>query len=322
MKFLCYAKNMEYMDENAERESIAPYKILSSEHYMKEISEKQGVMPTETIARGDDEGMRAKYIENTERLIELIRHGFESDAEAHGPGADAVFYLDKSARPVAWLTEAFWDVFDDDKPDRKPATHFLNLHAPEGPGGARPERDDMQQIVESGEYDQYIAAMQEVFPDMDGKNILVVDEVSVSGSTEQLAYELFRRAFPGAHIKSAAWMHAGQRRDREGNVFPAEIPIWYKKYSDKGRGVAGINPERSTASASAAQRAGAEILSTRPDEPDLEAAMLRREIQQLARDVQSGAQPIIPYYDIDSPRYDQMQFRQAQTETPKKSLFD
>lgn len=308
--------------KNPEIQERSEYKLLTAENYLDLITNRQGVMATETIARGDSEGMRAKYVYNTERLIDTIRHGFADEGGPQHDSADTVFYLDKSARPVYWLTDAMWEVFPEDGA-QKPDTHFLNLHANEGPAGGRPTREEMIRQVEEGVYDTYIATMRQVYPDMAGKNLLVIDEVSVSGSTEELAYQIFRRAFPDAHIKSAAWMQAGRREDRRGNTYPAEIPVWYKKTSDSGRGVSGVNPQKSLSSDSSAQRAGAEILSTRPDTPDLEAGQLRREIRQMARDVLSGKQSIIPAHDVDDTRYAEFKIRSVGDSalTEKRSLF-
>jgi hypothetical protein len=302
---------------SAEIQKHTEYKLLTAENYLHLVTDRQGVVPTETIASGDSEGMRAKYVQNTERLIDKIRHGFADEGGPQHDSADVVFYLDKSARPVYWLTDAMWEVFPEDGAE-KPDTHFLNLHANEGPGGGRPSREDMIRQVQEGVFDSYIATMQEVYPDMSDKNLLVVDEVSVSGSTEELAYQIFRRAFPDAHIKSAAWMQAGRREDRQGNSFPTEIPVWYKKSSDSGRGVSGVDPEKSLASTSSTQRAGAEILSTRPDEPDLEALQLRKEIRQMAKDVLSGEQTIIPAGDIDDSRYEKLRIRSVGDVAPQK----
>jgi len=307
--------------KSPEQQHHTEYKLLTAENYLDAITDRQGVMPTDTIAHHDSEGMRAKYVQNTERLLDTIRHGFADEGGPEHDSADVVFYLDKSARPVYWLTDAMWEVFPEEGAER-PDTHFLNLHANEGPGGGRPSREDMVRQVQEGVFDSYIETMRQVYPDMTDKNLLVVDEVSVSGSTEELAYQIFRRAFPDAHIKSAAWMQAGRREDRQGNTYPSEIPVWYKKASDSGRGVSGVHPEKSLLSVSAAQREGAEILSTRPDTPDLESLQLRREIRQLAQDVVSGKQSIIPAGDIDSSRYDGMRIRSVNDIPPsRQSLF-
>lgn len=315
---------MEAQPHSPENLAASSYKLLTTDNYLDLISDREGVDPTETIARGDSEGMRAKYVQNTERLIDTIHSGFTHEPGATHTQTDTVFYLDKSARPVAWLVDAFWDVFPDEQKRSRPSAHFLNLHAPEGPGGGRPSLEQVRQAVASGEFDTYIAQMREVYPDMTDKNILVVDEVSVSGSTEELGYQVFRKAFPDAHIKSAAWMQAGKRYDRAGNSFPMEIPVWYKKNSASGRAVDNINPEKSLASPSAAQRAGANILSTLPETPDLEAVQMRREFKQLAADVKSGKQSIIPDGDPDDSRYHGFQIRTAPTSDgqPKRPLFE
>lgn len=304
---------MERAELTSEKAPDYEYKFLTTAKYLDLISAREGVQPTETIMQGDNEGMRAKYVQNTEVLIDKIRSSFEGVDGVDHPQADVVFYLDKSARPVSWLVDAFWQVFPSDTNLPKPQTFFTNLHANEGPGGARPSLEEIQEQVEKGEFDSYIETMKQVYPDMAGKNVLVVDEVSVSGSTEELAYLIFRRAFPEAHIKSAAWMQAGKRIDRAGNVFPRELPVWYRKDSFHGRGVGNVDIESSRSSSSSTQQIGAEVLSTRLDEPDLEALQLRREIKQLAQDVRSGEQSIIPYGELSDPRYQGLKIRQAPT---------
>ena len=156
-------------EKGSEEEQGSNYDILTTAHYQEVISDRQGVGPTETIDRGDDEGMRAQYIERTERLIDKIRHGFD------GP-ADVVFYLDKSARPVEWFVDAMWDVFEEEdgsipeKPERK----FINIHAQESAGGARPDTQEITEAVRRGDYDQLVGQMKEVYPDMTDTKIMVV----------------------------------------------------------------------------------------------------------------------------------------------------
>lgn len=295
-------------EQSNEEEPESNYNILTSARYQEVISDRQGVGPTVTIERGDDEGMRAQYIERTERLIDKIRHGFD------GP-ADVVFYLDKSARPVEWFVDSMWDVFkeEDGSIPEKPERKFMNIHAQESAGGARPDSQEIVEAVRRGDYDLMVHEMREVYPDMSGKNILAVDEVSVSGATEIFAYELFRRAFPDAHIKSAAWMQAGKKFDQQGNSFPVEIPVWYSELNDAGRGIKPLNADRSAKSNNLTQAKGAHILSSGLDgEQDLDAMRLRREFKQLAIDVKTGKQPIIPANDIDSSRYDSLTFRRVQ----------
>lgn len=310
---------------NPEHDSQSTYKILNTNRYLEVITHEQGVVPTETVRSGDSEGLRAKYVMRTEQLIDTIEHGFEhtnETGEVEPAAADAVFYLDKSARPVQWLVSSFWNVFAENQ-NEEPETHFLNLHAQEGPGGARPSHEDVVHQVESGLFDTEITEMRNIFPGLDGKNILVVDEVTVSGATEELAYRLFRRAFPEANVKSASWMVAGQRSDERGNLYPVEIPVWYRKDHETGRGIAPVDVLYSEQSESSAQREGAHILSTRPEEPDLDAAQLRREIKQLAHDVKSGKQPIIPYFDeTEFPeKYTGLKVRQAPTSERGPSLY-
>jgi len=311
-------------DSEFEAEPESSYQILTTARYIEMVSQRQGVGLTEAIARGDDEGMRANYVLHTEKLIDTMRHGFKREEGIDHEQADVVFFLDKSARPLEWFTEAFWEVFKeaDGSVPEKPERKFINLHAQESPGGARPDAAVVSQFVRDGQFDEEVSEMQAIYPDMAGKNILVVDEVSVSGATERMAYELFRRAFPEAHIKSAAWKGAGKKLDKAGNSFPVEIPVWYSKVSEEGRGIRPLDAERSRQSASLAQREGGLILSTglEAEKPDLDAQRLRREFQQLARDVVSGKQPIIPA-DPDSDRYEGLTIRHPEPPT-KRSLFD
>ncbi len=59
------------------------------------------------------------YIQKTESMIKKITG--EADGQ---PAADVTIYLDKSARPVSWFVNEFWDNFTD-RP--KPRTEFLAI---------------------------------------------------------------------------------------------------------------------------------------------------------------------------------------------------
>jgi hypothetical protein len=232
------------------------------------------------------EQLRTRYLRYTGELIKKI---VDEDI-------DTVVYLDKSARPVQWLVSAMWDHYMPDKP--RPNERFVNI-----------DRDDWRPALGSPTYGDYrpeeldISAKQElrdIFADpdnpdrtqFDGKRILIVDEVQVSGDTLRIAEDIFKQAFPTAEVTGAWWMIPAIPQD-DGSV---DVPVWYRQDTSQGRGIDNKDREKSLASPSRAQQVGATFLSTRPDQPDSMAQRLRAEIRQLRKDVDAGIQRVIPLH--------------------------
>lgn len=80
---------------------------------------------------------------------------------------------------------------------------------------------------------------------LDGKKILVVDEVSRTGSTLDIAKHLVRLAFPdAAEIDGTYFWHPGEAPLKMGseNVLTS-LPVWYDPNTLEGRGIGSPNPE-------------------------------------------------------------------------------
>jgi len=304
------------------------YRILTLSHYRQRMVKEQNLMEVEYP---DDERMRAMYVSRTDRLIQ----------EAEKLEADVILYLDKSARPIQWLVKEFWPIFAPDKP--APESKFVNIDASEWLGKTSDEARPGEDEIYSAEIPQEaIEELRAVFRDptrpdksvFDGKQIMVVDEVSVSGGSLSLAVKILSQAFPEASFNGRAWM-IPEKVKRGHGMYPKELPVWYHKVDPRGRGVGDIKPgSRVLSSPGALINPGAieESKYTEEQKKSLQSAasiqqqrgievgsssgvfvqdelskQLRAEIKQLARDVIDRRQSIIPgtrddasYYDVDS----------------------
>lgn len=246
-------------------------------------------------------GLRSRYVTWTDRLIMRLEG-------SEGPRPQEVLFLDKSGRPVAWLVKALWPVLA-----REPGTPYSSGVVPALPGirFANIDREQWWHVTggsETGSVDvarvpaSAIDALRSVFltrrPEagepvtaitspLDGKRILVVDEVSNSGDTLRIATGLVRRAFPTAEVDGTHWMTPGPVTERGGLTRVRDVPVWYRADTWTGRLVGNrLDPDnppqtwRSTA--------GALFQSTRPRVPDEAGLRLRREVAHLAADVAAG----------------------------------
>ncbi len=250
----------------------------------------------------DESETRYNYVKNTERLIANVI----SDKD------DYVVFLDKSARPVAWLMKSLWPILGvDDKGEHvpMPAIKFANIDreqwqlimgrsADKDSGGgisAVPQSniDDLHDTFTSA---QIIPGVKPI----DRARVRIVDEVMASGDTIRMAMGLFQRALPDADITSSYWMVPETKRTgRGGAVVNADLPVWYREDRVDGRLVGNRSSKASEKSPSSAQRHGALFLSTRFNSVDQKGVQLKHEMQQLAEEVQNGAIPVVPHAERD-----------------------
>lgn len=255
--------------------------------------------------------LRYKYVKFTEGLI----------ARAIAEESDALVFLDKSARPVAWLMKALWPTlgfsgFDEQGkpiPAAMPAIKFANIDREQwAVAMGRSEGRDGKGITLEGVHPDTIDSLTGLFATrnmseheyvseedttlFDHKNVLIIDEVMTSGDTLTMATKLFERAFPDANsIRGTYWMTPEKKYDtKSGGTRNADLPIWYNRHSPYGRLVANRDDYKSGQSVSMRQRRGAQFLSTRFDDSDTLGLQLRREMQQLGRDVTEGRMPVTP----------------------------
>ena len=251
-----------------------------------------------------DRQLHMEYIQLTDGLIHKMTDGLEVVDSESGEKVvrrpDTVIFLDKSARPLAWLTKELWDQMapepGSDEIPPMPDFKFLNI-----------DREQWVNIVDEqgvGHVDVskvdpgIIRSLRSVFvtpqhkqegltervdsapTELDGKNVMVVDEVFSSGRTLNIATQLIRRAFPSASIGGEYWMQKiATKGAATGN---ADLPVWYKSDEESGRGVGNRQAEKRHASSNITQRLGAWFLSTRFPKPDEAALQLRREFHELA----------------------------------------
>lgn len=231
---------------------------------------------------------------------------------------DTVIFLDKSARPVAWLVNAFWSLCALTEPDGgapippRPRFCFLNIDR-------RQWRDVMDPIGTGGYSVEHvpepaIAGLRRAFlhrdcadlpddavydhePPLLGSRLFVVDEVKVSGNTLSIAAALIGRAFPGVEVATEAWMAPSLKKSKDGNRYNNQLPVWYREESALGRLVGDRDPEAALRSSSWRVRSAAWFTSLPHAERDVDGVALRTEVRQLLGDVLLGRVPLIPGFE-------------------------
>lgn len=262
----------------------------------------------------DDKKLREIYIKYTDKLIGTIDGTLENERKS-----DAVIYLDKSARPVAWMVDAFWEMlarqvgtkYTDNIVPKKPDTFFLNIDReqwlptvdPANKGILNIDAVPEEAIASLRAIYQPIGSTPEAPTILDGKNVLIVDEVNVTGNTLKIAKALLMRALPDTIFTTTHWMVPGTYNGG-GASRNNDVPVWYKQHDARGRGVADRDLRRSASSSSYRQQIGKWFLSTAFDAPDKDSLQLRGEIAQLARDVLAGKLQYKPASTRDLTDYD------------------
>jgi len=243
------------------------------------------------------EEVEMQYVQLTDRLINIMTNGREviADGEYKTVVPSKVVFLDKSARPVAWLTRELWDTLAPEKPGdpipKKPDFKFLNID--------RNQWKDILDPLKTGHYDvsrlgeEEIEGLRSIFGknhdgsfdapnELDDQTIMIVDEVRASGATLNIATDMLKRAFPTSTVFGEHWM--GQMTKVNNVETMLDLPIWYKDTTNDpktelGRGVGNRrNPLLATHPSQL-------FLSTRFPEPDQQSLRLREDLRRLAKDV-------------------------------------
>lgn len=213
------------------------------------------------------------YLQDTARLISEI----DGSLEDKNP-YDHIVYLDKSARPVSWLVNLFWDDFayitETGNQIERPRHSYINIdRAPWFRNVGIEVTDDGRQTSD-GELATYwnfannlgnlsnshLAEIRALYIEggieredadwilnqpsiLDGKRVLIVDEVSRTGSTLKIAERLFELVFPdvGEVVGTYFWHphEAGLMLGSE-NVLTS-LPVWYDPNTYYGRGIGGLD---------------------------------------------------------------------------------
>ena len=213
------------------------------------------------------------YVQDTAHLISVI----DGRLSSGGP-YDHVIYLDKSARPVSWLVNMFWNDFalKDAAGNvvKRPNHSYINIdRSPWFRNVGISVSDDGRQ-KENGELATYrdfeknihnlnprhLAEIRALYIDggiekediewvmnhptiLDGKRVLIVDEVSRTGATLDIARRLFNLAVPDiGEVSGTYFWHPGEPLLKMGDEYVlTSLPVWYDPYTLTGRGIG--NPD-------------------------------------------------------------------------------
>ena len=221
-----------------------------------------------------DETM-GRFVKSTADCIAVIAgedEGFHSTEKL--PAADHVIYLDKSARPVSWLNNVFWDSFTD-KPRPKHSylaidrmEWFARTDTPVDATGYIKDSDGksshvarFEDFLKENVSDEDIARVRALYipggiededvekimstpTGLEGKNITIIDEVGRSGSTLNIAKYLVSRAIPeAASVNGYTYWNAGVQIGPDGQQQMRGVPVWYDASSHVGRGIGDVNEQ-------------------------------------------------------------------------------
>lgn len=241
---------------------------------------------------------RMDYVHRTDALIAQL------DGTARRP--DFVIYLDKSARPVAWLVRSLWNhlaaVDDSEQPVSRPVALFVNIDGQLIDRTTNTPRDtpeslaDLRSVFVDGVPPEGLQAMQA--PSfLDGKEVLIVDEIQVSGTTLRKAYDYLRAAFPTAQFATYAWMDERVSRPDGGVPPPLNDVRWYERGNDRNRPVReSVEPEwgEILKAGDPRIRRGWSWLAKVPPSQEPGVKQLIAEIAQIGEDVRDGVLPYLP----------------------------
>ena len=221
----------------------------------------------------DDDFTREKYIQATDNMIGML-DGSITEREIYDPdnkersqqAPDTVIWLDKSARPVSWFVDAYWERFADPEATR-PTDEFLNIDRVNWFMRQGHSKIDAETILGPDDFDinkvpaEDIARIRAIFTEgeidmdnwqesvwelptrLDGKNILIIDEVKNKGGTLAIAAQLIKKAFPDTTVSADYFWQAGAYAlgGSAENKQMESAPVWYDKHDGMGRGVGDIN---------------------------------------------------------------------------------
>ena len=249
---------------SANPEEAAQYELLTGQNFA--VFGETG--------RWDDEYVRFRHIQDTDRMVAILDGTIEKRAiedpdnpERSHQAPDRVIALDKSGRPLKDLAAAFWDLCAKED-STMPPFDFLNIDRMDwlqrmGYTAAEAESSASKTLDMNAVSQEDIARIRAYFTEgdlpeenwqqavwdmptrLDGQNILVLDEVKNSGATLEVATKLIKAAVPEATVSGDYfWTDKTQRTvgyDQAESQY-GTVPIWYNRDSVWGRGVGDVDP--------------------------------------------------------------------------------
>jgi hypothetical protein len=225
-------------------------------------------------------------------------------SEFEGQPVDHAVYLDKSARPISALVDGLWDSLAE-AGAKKPDSSFVNIdkeiwlqymNVPASRFQNPKEEDYNFDNIDPSLLNDRINQLRAIYVQqdrlgdidennldscknlpttLDGKNVLIVDEVESSGYTLKIALELYKRAFPEAKFGTAYWVSprklswsVTEKDGTETKEFASTwVPFWYDANTAFGRGIGDIDPVYSSHSTDIRTRIGRFLLSAPINQP-------------------------------------------------------
>ncbi len=273
-----------------------------------------------------DETM-GRFVQSTADTIAVIA-GEDTESREPIPAADHIIYLDKSARPVSWLVNVFWDAFTE---KARPKHSYLAIDrmewfartdTPVDSNGYISGQDGEAHVATFEDFcqenvsDEDIARIRALYipggiesedietimntpTGLEGKNITIIDEVSRSGSTLDIAKYLVSRAIPeAASVNGYTFWDGGFQLWSNGETQMRSVPVWYDPDSRIGRGIGDVNEaffaeryKQYPNSKTRAQKFGSIVLGefvNLSEEPGNKSRQLAREIKTMRKEWDAG----------------------------------
>lgn len=284
---------------------------------------------------------------NNITVYRSVNGGFKEEKRDLPPPQE-VIYLDKSARPVEWLVRGLYPVLVTPTQDSEgneqippmPHSRFLNIDKEDWlrrMGVSQQHLEDApDSMVDFSKIDpDLITRLRSLFSTeqlteetrdlawelptvLDGRHVMIVDEVMSSGQTLKIAQKLLSLAIPEATFSGQYWMIPERRYLNPGSTTDfamKRVPAWYSNVRESGRGVSdksAVWPERAAAldyKVSELSRLGRDFLSTPPHNPvtferitDPLATKIRADITYLRDDIKDRKlfyRPARERFDVD-----------------------
>lgn len=317
----------------------------------------------------DTAGILQRYVKCTDKLIgvadgsidyrDIYDERDDKNKEKSKEAPDEIIFLDKSARPVSWFIDAFWEQFACEGAV-KPHYDFLNIDRVEwfmdqgftqyvaerdlGPNDFdikkvdQEEIDRIRAIFSVGELtaDGWKDEVRKLPTVLDGKKILIVDEVRNKGGTLAIAVQLLQAAIPEAVVSGIYfWEQTGSTMVGDQLQIDSS-PVWYSATDPYGRDIG----EPSTAyfdhmyqiepsQENLRRKLGRRVLSApHHDEitfelkDDVAAKRLKQDIAYLTYAVASGLVPRRPSSYRSEDNFDQILEKQGLTRNESAEWYE
>ncbi len=234
--------------------------------------DSQGQKRTASVMdRLDTDGILQKYVQHTDKIIGIADGSIAErnildpvNPERSAQKPDTIIFLDKSGRPVADFVSGLWEQFAKEG-TVMPDFEFLNIDRVNWFMDQGFKREEAETIRGPLDFDidkvseEDIARIRALFTigdlseenwqeqvmnqptTLDGKNILIIDEVRSQGGTLSIATQLLRRAIPESTVSGEYFWETSYTQMADSKNKADSVPVWYSKENPMGRGIGDIS---------------------------------------------------------------------------------